>query len=269
MLLQVLVGFDESDPGARRFPTPADFVPESDVLDLKGKRIGVLRDYYGAGTLPDVEQIYIASIEILREAGAEIIDPVRIAVDRTLLESEFEMMKFEFKAGINAYLGEHDTPNNMATMADLIAFNSANAESVMPVFGQEVFMESNAMPGLTDPTYQVALDASVRLLRTRFTEAFAADALDLVIAPVNAPACKTDWVSGDRLQVNSSHLAAITGNPSVAVPAGYVSGLPVNIAFIGLPFSEPRLIQVAYVFEHAAEVWRPPRFLPTLETNSL
>jgi len=267
MLLEVLVGFDEHDAGARNFPSPVNFLPDPDALDLTGIRIGVLRSFYGSGDYAEVERIFTACIETLTALGAEIIDPVRIASTSAIRDAEYDVMKFEFKAGIAEYLSAHNYPNNLATLTDLIAFNDANAAQVMSFFGQNVFTESAAMAGLTDPAYQTALEGSALLFRKMFTDAFSKHSLDVLIAPVNTPAWKTDWVHGDRFQLSSSSLAAITGNPSVVVPAGYISNLPVNIAFIGPAFAEPRLIQVAYAFEQATKAFRPPGFLPTLETD--
>ncbi len=267
MLLEVLVGFDEQDTGARNFPTPATFIPDPEALDLTGTRIGVLRSFYGSGEYPDVESIYTSSIEALSALGAEIVDPVQIASVSAIRDAEFDVMKFEFKAGIAAYLSEHHHPNNLATLADLIAFNDANADRVMPIFGQNVFTESEAMAELDDPAYQTALEGSAILFRKVFSDLFAEHALDVLIAPVNAPAWKTDWLHGDRFQLSSSSLAAITGNPSVVGPAGYISSLPVNVAFIGPEFTEPKLIQVAYAFEQTTKAWQPPRFLPSLEAS--
>jgi amidase len=265
MVLQALVGLDEQDGGARSFPAPVDFAPDPAALGLTGKRIGVLRSYFGAGEFPEVERIFAKSLEALKDSGAEIVDPVQISSDSALRDAEYSVMKFEFKAGIAKYLNEHRNPNNLATLADLIAFNTANADLVMPIFGQNLFIESEAVGGLDDPAYQAALEGSAHRLRQMFTNAFAEHDLDVLVAPVNAPAWKTDWVHGDRFRLSSSSLAAITGNPSVVVPAGYVSSLPVSIAFIGPAFSEPELIQVAYAFEQNTKVWQAPRFLPTLE----
>ena len=125
------------------------------------------------------------------------------------------------------------------------------------------------MGDLADPAYQAALEGSAYRLRTLTDSLYAAHGLTALIAPVNAPAWKTDGVSGDRFGLSSSSLAAITGYPSVVVPAGYVSGLPINIAFIGPALSEDTLIQLAYVFEQAARVRVEPAFLPTIEVQNL
>ena len=266
MLLQVLVGYDDQDRGACAFPAPVDFAPDPEALDLAGIRIGVLRSHYGAGTNPGVEEIFSASIAVLERNGATLVDSVEIVMDDQLRAANFDMLKYEFKAGIAAYLNAHGNPNGMATLADLIAFNSANAERMMPIFGQELFDASEAMSELDDPAYQSALEGSVHLLRQAFDELFREQELTALIAPVNAPAWKTDWVSGDRFTLSSSSLAAITGYPSVVLPAGHISGLPVNLAFIGPAFSEAMLIQLAYLFEQATQVRETPRFLSTLET---
>ncbi len=266
LLLETLVGFDERDSGARAFPDSVRFAPDPSSLDLSGTRLGVWRSHYGAGSSPEIEDMLLENIASLEAAGATIIDSLEIMTGGAVGAAEYEVLKFEFKADMAAYLSSHGNPNGMATLADLIAFNTAHADAVMPIFGQEVFLESEAMAGLDDPAYQEALASSALALRETFTALFEAHNLTALIAPVNAPAWKTDWVSGDRFQLSSSSLAAITGNPSVVVPAGYVSGLPINLAFIGPAFSEATLIQTAYVFEQATAVRQPPQFIPTLET---
>jgi len=265
LLLQALVGVDERDSGARAFPESVDFAPDPEALDLDGVRIGVWRGHYGAGEIPEADAILQTSIGLLEQAGATVVDSIAFAIPGGIGAASYEVLKYEFKAGMAAYLSTHGIPNGMASLADLIAFNAANAETVMPVFGQEVFEASEAMGDLTEPAYQAALEASAFRLRSLTDSLYAEHALTALIAPVNAPAWKTDWVSGDRFGLSSSSLAAITGYPSVVVPAGYISGLPINIAFIGPALSEDTLIQLAYVFEQAAAVRVKPAFVPTLE----
>jgi amidase len=97
----------------------------------------------------------------------------------------------------------------------------------------------------------------------------AANHLDAIIAPTNGPAWVTDPVNGDlggdfSTFVGSSSPAAIAGYANVTVPAGYVTGLPIGVSFIGGQWDEPTLIGLAYDFEQATRVRVPPRFLPTL-----
>ena len=91
--------------------------------------------------------------------------------------------------------------------------------------------------------------------------------LDAIVSLTGAPPWTTDLVNGDNFLTSSSTPAAVSGYPSITVPAGYAAGeLPVGISFIGARWSEPVLIKLASGFEHGTRVRHPPRFLPTLAT---
>jgi Asp-tRNA(Asn)/Glu-tRNA(Gln) amidotransferase A subunit family amidase len=118
----------------------------------------------------------------------------------------------------------------------------------------------------SDPTYQTALARSQGGSRAALTEVFNDNQLDSIVAPTGSPAWTTDLVDVDHFILASSGPAARAGFLLLSVPAGFSFGLPVNITFMGLAFSEPKLIALAFAFERTTHVRQPPRFLKTLPT---
>ena len=233
--------------------------------DLNGIRLGVIRDYSGEGSAPRVEALFSNWLESLEASGAELIDPIELNLPEGLGDAEYDVLLYEFKAGINEYLAAAGT--EPGTLAALIEFNNDNAATVMPHFGQEIFELAAARGGLDETAYLEARRASQLTMRARLESVFAAYELDALVAPVNKPAWKTDWVNGDTFSLSSSSLAAVSGYPSIAVPAGLVSGLPVSMAFIGTPFSDARLVEIATVFERTVGPIPPPSFVTSLESS--
>jgi amidase len=135
----------------------------------------------------------------------------------------------------------------------------------MPHFGQEILLESEEKGPLTDKPYLEAL-AKCRLFSRAegIDRVIRANKLDAIVAPTGGPAWPTDYVNGDHSTGGSSSPAAVAGYPNITVPAGFISGLPVGISFIGPAWSEPTLIKIAFAFEQATKHRQPPKFLPTL-----
>jgi amidase len=229
--------------------------------DLRGVRLGVVRDYHGAGGNPDVEAAVVRALALLAAAGAELVDPIDVAMPRGEDGPELRVLLHEFKQGVDAYLAGVKT--GPGSLEALIAYNEAHAEAVMPHFGQDLF--ERALGTTDEAAYRAAIEASNARMRARLDALLAEHSLDALVAPTNSPAWKTDWINGDSFSLASSGLAAVSGYPSVAVPAELVRGLPVGVAFIGRPQSEPLLIEIATVFERARKPLPPPNFLPTLE----
>lgn len=266
MLLSVLAGPDARDPAtaeAVRF-ADTDYTTFLDANGLRGARVGVERSYFG--NEPAVDDLMEEAIRAMASAGATIVDPTDLATRREIGAPSYRVLLYEFKADLEAYLERAGRPNGMATLADLIAFNEANAEREMPWFGQEIFEQAVELGGLDSPEYLEALETARRLSRDDGIDALMEEhRLDAIVAPTTRAAWKTDLVNGDMGSGGSSGPAAVAGYPSITVPNGYVRGLPVGILFFGRAWSEGTLLRLAYAYEQATRHRRPARLLPTLD----
>ena len=236
---------------------------------LRGRRLGVLRGPY-TGYSEHVDRVHATALEALGELGAELIDPVELATAEKLKadgrELEMLVMKYEFKAGIDAYLATRPGPCPRS-LAELIRFNVDHAAEEMPYFGQETFEDAQARGDLTSPEYLNALATVRRWAREEGIDAtIAAHRLDALIAPARAPAWVIDPLSGDRNLGGCTQPAAVAGYPIVTVPMGHAfDALPVGLAFFGVPGSEAALLGMAHAFERLTRARRAPRFLPSLD----
>jgi amidase len=255
ILLTVMTGVDADDPATSDAEIHHDYSANLTADGLRGKRIGVLRSFYGAGSNPNVEAIYEANIAALRDQGAEIVDDIEIDT-RGMSTAEGEVLSYEFKADLKQYFIDSSAP--LESLADVIAFNEANADTVMPIFGQERFLAAEEKGPLTEQAYLDALADSKRIARDGIDGAFKEHGLDAIIAVSNGPAWMIDHANGDAFHIGSSSLAAISGYPNITVPAGFASDLPIGLSFIGKPWNEKQLIEIAYAFEQATGARRAP-----------
>jgi amidase len=272
-LLAVLAGADPQDPvaagendAAERVRVASPGTPDSGSLDpaaLEGAVLGVWRDV-SAPAGPATEAILDMAVAKLRSLGAVVADPVTLPDVDKITEPEFAALRHEFKYGINAYLaylaefgvGGGALPG---TLAELIDFNKRNSDLVLSRFGQEIFEQAEATSGdLSDPGYLSARRDATRLARAAIFTPMAKHSLEAIVAVTATPAWLTDYVLGDHTVFHTCGPAAVAGCPSITVPCGYVSGLPVGLSFIGPRWTEPRLIALAYAFEQATAVRQPP-----------
>jgi amidase len=258
ILLGAMAGTDASDPAsAAMVDAPGGFTSNLTADGLAGKRIGVIRSFYGAGSNPGVDALFEQSIELLKSKGAEIVDEIEI--DTTDMDdAEYEVLLYEFKTDLNHYLQQTNAP--VGSLAEIIEFNEANSDAVMPIFGQEVLLKAEEKGPLTDSEYLEALATSKRVAQSGLDDALAEHNLDALIAPTNGPAWMTDHANGDTFHIGSSSLAAVSGYPSITVPAGFVSKLPIGITFMGAAGSDKQLIELAYAFEQASAARQAPQF---------
>jgi len=266
ILLTALAGPDPRDPATQAAAghVETDYTLFLKADALKGARLGIARKFFGNS--PGADSVIESAIAVLKTLGAEIVDPADLPSHGKFADSEFEAMLYEFKDGLNKYLGDLGGRERAKTLAELIAFNTEHASRELGIFGQDVFESAEKKGPLTEKAYQDALEKNLRLSRAEGIDAvLKVQRLDALIAPTNGPACLIDVVNGDQDTGSCSTPAAVAGYPHITVPAGYVHGLPVGISFFGTAWSEPRLLGLAYSFEQATKARKAPRFLATAE----
>jgi amidase len=264
-LLSVLAAADPADPATAPAAGAArDYTACLDGATLAGARLGVWRDGHegaGAATAAVLDQ----AVALLREAGAELVDPVELPGAAEIREPEFAALTHEFKHDLNAYLAGLRGPHP-ADLASLIKYNMQYASTVLARFGQELFECAEATTGDPgEPSYQEARAEASRRAREALDGPLAAHRLDAIVTLTANPAWLTDYVLGDHDLFHTSGPAAVAGYPAVTVMAGNVSGLPVGLSFLGPPWSEPALVALAHAFEQAA----PARLVPALDGHRL
>lgn len=269
ILLGALTGIDPRDPltADSRGKSFTDYTTFLDSDGLRGARVGIARNFFGFHD--QVDRIMEDHIRRMERLGAEIVDPANITTVQELDEPELQVLLYEFKAGLNVYLSRLTPDVAVHSLAELIDFNERNRETVMPYFGQELFGMAQDKGPLTSPEYAAALATAQRLSRTEGIDAaLRKHRLDAIVAPAGGPAWLTDWVTGDHPAGTSYSIAAIAGYPNITVPAGYIAGLPVGISFFGGPYQEPTLLKLAFAFEQATRIRRPPQFLETVDSKN-
>ncbi|MEW6753374.1 MAG: amidase [Candidatus Latescibacterota bacterium] len=269
LLLGGMTGADPRDPVTAPSAGHAlsDYTPFLDPAGLRGARLGVVRAY--CGFHDRVDALLEETLAALREGGAEIVDPVAMDIKGKLDDPEFQVLLYEFKTDLNQYLAERGMPGHARSLEDLIAYNEAECQRVMPHFGQEIFRMAQEKGPLSEPQYAEALKTARRLAREEGIDAaLGAHRLDALVAPSMGPPGLVDPVLGDHFLGGSSSPAAVAGYPSITVPAGYVCGLPVGLSFFGAAYQEPALIRLAHAFEQATRARRPPAYLLTADLAS-
>ena len=271
ILLSAIAGADATDKAtaASRGKVHADYTKFLDADGLRGARIGVARKRY-AGYHDATDEILKSSLDAMRAHGATIVDPADIPTAGKFGDAEFDVLLYEFKADLNAYLAEW-APNAPAkTLAELIEWNKAHASEEMPYFRQETFEKAEKKGPLSSAGYRKAMRARLLAGPQGIDAVMKAHKLDALVAPTSGPASLIDLVYGDPDQGGSfTSPAAVAGYPHITVPAGFVLGLSIGLSFVGGAWSEPTLIKLAYAFEQATKARRAPTFAASAAVPAL
>ena len=197
----------------------------------------------------------------MKRLGAEIVDPADLPSHGKENDSELEVLLYEFKADLNAYLEGRRTG---LTLEKLIDFNDENRAQEMPYFEQELFLRAQKKGPLTDPAYRKALARNQDVARRghRCSREAAPRGRD---RRAHGRAGLVDRLCERRPRYRRLHGAGGGGGLSRHHRTrGIRRGLPVGISFFGPAWSEPTLLKLAYSFEQATQARRVPKMLPSL-----
>jgi amidase len=263
LMLAAMTGVDPRDPVTQEGAGKAgDYRAALRTGALQGKRIGVARNFFGSND--ELDAVIEKALQELKAQGAVLVD-TEVPNTSKYGDSETEVLLYEFKADLAAYLKEYAPDAPVASMADVIAFNQRNHQKELPFFGQEYLERSEAKGDLDTPAYREALANNHRYARAEgLDQVMKEHRLDALVAPTGGPAWLTDFINGDHFGGSFSSPAAVAGYPHITVPAGYVHGLPVGLSFVGAAYTEASLIGMAYSYEQATLHRRAPQFPPSI-----
>lgn len=248
-LLNVMAGVDPSDPPTLKSvgKVPADYRESLKVNGLSGARIGIARQYFGSNeeTIAIIEK----AIADMAAQGAVVVDPVDIPTTDQLNASDSDVLIYEFKQDLNAYLATVEPTSPVKTLKQVIEYNRRHPIIALE-YGQGILLNSQNQSGTTITKAEAAADRArdAYLSRTGIDAAIEDNNLDCLIVPSNFAAS----------------IGAKAGYPTIVVPAGYRESdlAPVGVSFLGKAFTEPRLIELAYSYEQATLNRRPPASTP-------
>lgn len=265
ILFSAMVGVDPADPTTaaargRGIDYSAGLSPDA----LRGVRVAVVTP----DTLtPAMATVFQRALATLRARGAVLVavtQPKTPGLDK----AETAVLQTELKTDLNAYLASTPPAVRTRTLADLIAFDAAQATREMPLFGQETFEAAEKTRGLADPAYKAQRARSRTLATGALDGMLRAARAQILVTPTYAAAWPSDTVYGDQYGgPSSSTLPAVSGYPNLTVPMGQVRGLPVGLSFIGPRFSEAALFRVGYAFEQASHARKAPTYRLTADSG--
>lgn len=266
IVLGAITGFDEKDIYTQKSAgkTYTDYTQFLDEGSLRNKRIGLAKHYTGFHT--EVDKLTQQAIQDMRDLGAEVVDVDAADLNNASGSDAYNVLLYEFKHDLNAYLENCPDTIKYRTLEELIKFNSENADREMPFFDQEIFLAAQEKGDLDSDEYKKAKE-SVLLANgpEGIDKVLKKYELDAIIAPTNAPSWPIDVINGDHFIGGSSSPAARSGYPNITVPMGFVHGLPIGLSIFAEAWSEPKLISFAYAYEQASKHRKAPAFIPTFD----
>ena len=262
ILLGVLASIDTNDAITEESNGKGykDYTKFLDIDALKGKRIGIEKKPQGDNKY--VNSLLDETLNLLKKKGAILIEIEYQDQINALRGAEFDVLQYEFKAGLNKYLSSGNA--KVKSLKEVIAFNNDNEDSAMPYFKQELLESSSAKKSLNDKKYLEAYEKSHIGSKKILDTIFSNYKLDAICGITMGPTCSIDTIYGDRWgDYSLTAPAAMSGYPHMTVPCGAVYDLPVGLSFFGTAYTEDKLIAIAYAYEQTSKKRVKPEFKMT------
>ncbi|RZL11623.1 MAG: amidase, partial [Hymenobacter sp.] len=261
ILLGALAGPDAADAITVSVSNPkkaADYTRLLRPNALQGQKLGVEKSHLASQTAGGA--LLRQAVAALKAQGATVVEVDVRTATQPIGEAEFDVLLYEFKDGLNKYLAGTKAP--VKTLADVIAFNKANAAKAMPYFQQEILEQAENTDGLASDKYKAALRKVVDTSRQALDAALKMEGgLAAVVGITTGPAACIDLVNGEyNTGPGYAGAAAMAGYPHLTLPMGYVHGLPIGISFVGAPYKEAELLALGYAYEQATKHRRAPEY---------
>ncbi len=262
-MLDAVAGYDPSDPvtalGVGR--RPESYTDALDPGALAGARIGLVLDLMGGEAVHEpVNAVVEDAVSAMERAGATI---VRVRIPRLAeLTQAIALSGFEFRIAFNRYLESLGSGAPLRSLADFVERGDFH-----PLFRPGLEADLSVEAGLSDPEYLRRL-ARRRELRESVMVIIADNGLDALLYPHQRRLVVP--IGEDQVERNGV-LSNSTGFPAITFPGGFSEpdasaplGVPVGMELLGPEWTEPTLIGLAYAFEQATSVRRPPESTPPL-----
>ena len=258
MLLETMIGVDDADIVTKESvgKSTGKYTQYLKADGLKGKIIGIEKKKY---TNPLLNELLEKATNMMKQQGATIVEIEYLDKINANGDSEFEVMQYEFKYGVNKYLATANS--KMKSLEDVIAFNKKNEAKAMPTFKQETLEMCQEKAGLESAAYVKALTKSHTDVKKMIDAVMKENNLDAISGLTMGPACSIDIIYGDRWgDVFLTAPAAMSGYPHISIPCGKVYELPVGLSFFSGAYQEGEIISLAYGYEQASKNRIKPEF---------
>jgi amidase len=262
-MLNVLAGYDSNDPVTAWSVGnyPKDFLSFLNPDGLRGVRLGVMRSLFGnQEEHREVNQAIENCVSVMEDQGASLVNIEDPIIDINQLLSEVSVHLYDLRQHLNDFLHNLGAAVPLHSLEEIIATGKFH-QGIWNVLLKAVQLTHE------DPAYNKRLIRQADL-RVKVLEIMADYELDALVYPHQR---RLVMPVGKTLIERNGVLAATTGFPAIALPGGFSAptstapcGVPIGIELLGRPWTERKLIKIAYSLEQATQFRRVPMSTPPL-----